>query len=410
MEILAGVAVDHSTWDDKLTTVNDYDDVQCHWPYSSSVLSSYWNCECLGGKTLYFTATTNNLLVKILGSLDEGVTFPVTVESEFSVAVGTPVLKYLSGYFNALKIQVKPAVAGAHGTLSVIGSGSSLPGITDVELAGVLPDTAANDLAHIHAKVDNLNVGDQAKASSLSVTPATDIPDGRYIGDTKFGESLPAGTNLVGKVGIDQVTANANEVVVKTSALPSGASTEQGLDDILAKLSSDPATQTTLAAVLSKIIAAPATEAKQDTIKTAIDAITTKLSADPATQTTLAAILAAIATAAKQDDGNASLTSIDGKLGASTITDENLTLTVADTEYSFAIPANCKSIEFWSRNGYPLRYSLTATGRVATPTGDYLTLKSNCSYASPFTLNLSSKTIYFATDNAGDVVEILAWS
>ncbi len=133
MEILAGVAVDHSTWDDKLTTVNDYDDVQCHWPYSSSVRSSYWNCEVLGGKTLYFIAATNNLLVKILGSLDEGVTFPVTVESEFSVAVGSPVLKYLSGYFNALKIQVKPVVAGAHGTLSVVGGGSSLPGITDVE-------------------------------------------------------------------------------------------------------------------------------------------------------------------------------------------------------------------------------------------------------------------------------------
>jgi hypothetical protein len=115
-------------------------------------------------------------------------------------------------------------------------------------------------------------------------------------------------------------------------------------------------------------------------------------------------------TAALQTAGNASLTSIDGKLGASTITDENLTLTVVDTEYSFAIPANCKSIEFWSRNGYPLRFSLTATGRVATPTGDYMTLKSNCSYASPPSLNLSSKTVYFASDNAGDVVEILAWS
>jgi hypothetical protein len=129
MEILAGIAVDHSTWDDKLTTSNDYDDVQCHWPYSSSVRSSYWNCECLGGKTLYFTATTNNLLVKVLGSLDEGVTFPVTVESEFSVVVGTPVLKTISTYYNALKIQVKPSVAGAHGSLSVSSGGTSVPGI-----------------------------------------------------------------------------------------------------------------------------------------------------------------------------------------------------------------------------------------------------------------------------------------
>jgi len=227
MEILAGIAVDHSTWDDKLTTLDDYDDVQCHWPYASSVRSSYWNCECLGGKTLYFTTTTNNLLVKVLGSLDEGVTFPITVESEFSVAVGTPVLKYLSGYFNALKIQVKPAVAGAHGTLSVISGGSSLPGITDVELAGDLPDTAANDLAHIHTNTDNLKVGDQAKAASISVTPATDITDGRYIGDIKFGESLPAGTNLVGsvvlsgsnspKTGQKIVTTPGTQVVLATT-------------------------------------------------------------------------------------------------------------------------------------------------------------------------------------------------
>jgi len=187
MEILAGVAVDHSTWDDKLTTVNDYDDVQCHWPYSSSVLSSYWNCECLGGKTLYFTAATNNLLVKILGSLDEGVTFPVTVESEFSVAVGTPVLKYLSGYFNALKIQVKPAVAGAHGTLSVIGGGSSLPGITNVDvLSSALPTgaaTAANQTTQIAAASNdgsvyenqNLATADTARRFETSQKKLKDV-------------------------------------------------------------------------------------------------------------------------------------------------------------------------------------------------------------------------------------------
>ena len=368
MEILAGVAVDHSTWDDKLTTSDDYVDVSCHWPYSSSPVSSYWNCECLGGKTLYFTAATNNLLVKILGSLDEGVTFPVTVESEFSVAVGTPVLKYLSGYFNALKIQVKPAVAGVHGTIGVVSGGSSLPGITNVEIAGVLPDTAAGDLSHIHANTDNLNVGDQSKAASISVTPATDITDGRYIGNVK----------------------------VDLSALPTGAATEQGLDDILAKLSSDPATQTTLAAILAKIIAAPSTEAKQDTIKTAIDAITTKLSADPSTATL-------------QGTGNVSLSSIDGKLSASTINEYNVVLTVVDTEYSQALPANCKGIEFVSRGGYPVRYAFT-TGKVAGLTSPYFTLKSNCSYENPATLNLSSKTIYFASDNAGDVIELIVWS
>lgn len=52
------------------------------------------------------------------------------------------------------------------------------------------------------------------------------------IGDVDIASALPAGTNLMGKVGIDQATANANEVVVKsgtvtavtaiTNALPAG--------------------------------------------------------------------------------------------------------------------------------------------------------------------------------------------
>jgi hypothetical protein len=55
---------------------------------------------------------------------------------------------------------------------------------------------------------------------------------------------------------------------------PTGAATEQGLDDILAKLSADPATQTTLAAILAKIIAAPATEATVAAIKAAVEGAT----------------------------------------------------------------------------------------------------------------------------------------
>ena len=106
---------------------------------------------------------------------------------------------------------------------------------------------------------------------------------------------------------------------------------------------------------------------------------------------------------------SADLGSIDSKLAASTINEYAVTLTVVDTEYSQALPANTKGIEFVSRSGYPVRYAFT-TGKVATPTGVYFTLKSNCAYESPATLNLSSKTIYFASDNAGDVVELIAWS
>lgn len=44
------------------------------------------------------------------------------------------------------------------------------------------------------------NLGQQAIAASLSITPASNIPDTTYIGDIKFGESLPAGTNAIGKL------------------------------------------------------------------------------------------------------------------------------------------------------------------------------------------------------------------
>lgn len=53
-----------------------------------------------------------------------------------------------------------------------------------------------------------------AKANALRVAPANDITDSTYIGDIKFGESIPAGTNAIGKlaantgVDIGDVTIN----------------------------------------------------------------------------------------------------------------------------------------------------------------------------------------------------------
>ena len=135
-------------------------------------------------------------------------------------------------------------------------------------------------------------------------------------------------------------------------------------------------------------------EDKLADVKTAIEALAV------ATPDTAAGDLASM---------SADLGSIDSKLAASTINEYAVILTVVDTEYSQALPANTKGIEFVSRGGYPVRYAFT-TGKVATPTGVYFTLKSNCAYESPATLDLSSKTIYFASDNAGDVVELIAWS
>ena len=97
-----------------LTTVNTYADVGA------------WDVALLKTKQFYFSAATNDLLVQILGSVDGGATYPITVEAEFSVATATPVNKTVTGYYTDLKVQVKPAVNDTHGTLSTQYAGASI--------------------------------------------------------------------------------------------------------------------------------------------------------------------------------------------------------------------------------------------------------------------------------------------
>ena len=67
-----------------------------------------------------------------------------------------------------------------------------------------------------------------AKANALRVAPANDITDATYIGDIKFGESLPAGTNAIGKlaansgVDIGDVTLTAGTAAIGKLAANSG--------------------------------------------------------------------------------------------------------------------------------------------------------------------------------------------
>ena len=93
-----------------------------------------------------------------------------------------------------------------------------------------------------------------------------------------------------------------------------------------------------------------------------------------------------------------------------TQTDYNVTLTSADTEYSQALPANCRLFEFQCRTDVAVRWSKT-TGKVAGPTAPYKTLKAGCYYYSP-PLNqaASPDTLYFASATAGVVIELTAWT
>lgn len=86
----------------------------------------------------------------------------------------------------------------------------------------------------------------------------------------------------------------------------------------------------------------------------------------------------------------------------------NVTLTDANTEYPQALPAGCKYFSFQNRSAQATRYAFE-TGKVASPTAPYGTVKSGSAYNSPEKL-CASLTLYLASGNAGDVIEITAWS
>jgi len=82
----------------------------------------------------------------------------------------------------------------------------------------------------------------------------------------------------------------------------------------------------------------------------------------------------------------------------------NVTLTLANTEYSQALPANTREFRFRCRTLYDVRFAYV-TGKVAGSTAPYLTLPAGMDYFSDYN-NLSSQTLYFASSTAAVVVEL----
>lgn len=94
--------------------------------------------------------------------------------------------------------------------------------------------------------------------------------------------------------------------------------------------------------------------------------------------------------------------------GSTAVTLYNKELTVADTEYSQALPATCRKLVFQCREAELVRYAFV-TGKVAAPTAPYMTLKVGAAFDSGI-IHLSSATLYLASSTAGANVEIEAWS
>lgn len=87
----------------------------------------------------------------------------------------------------------------------------------------------------------------------------------------------------------------------------------------------------------------------------------------------------------------------------------NVTLTNADTEYSQALPTGCRYFTMQARTSAAVRWTFE-TGKVATPTAPYMTMKAGGWNSSPELYKATGKTLYLGTASAGTVVEIMAYN
>jgi len=85
----------------------------------------------------------------------------------------------------------------------------------------------------------------------------------------------------------------------------------------------------------------------------------------------------------------------------------NVTMTIANTEYSQALPANSKKFLIHCQDGTAFRLAYV-TGKVAIPTAPYLSVKASSSYNEDHIK--ATPTIYVACAQAAKVVEIVSWS
>lgn len=92
---------------------------------------------------------------------------------------------------------------------------------------------------------------------------------------------------------------------------------------------------------------------------------------------------------------------------AQTPTALTITLTNADQEYSQLFPNGIKRFSFQCDSFVDVRFSFE-TGKVATPTRPYMTLKAGYTYYED-DVNLTGKQIFFASSTAGAIIELLVW-
>lgn len=101
------------------TTTDSYADLGKPWKLDEPATKS---------KTLVIenTGAANGAHYKILGSVDDGVTYAVEIAAETALAAGTKATRIVNDYYTHLKVQVKAQVAGSQTTVKAAGCGIAL--------------------------------------------------------------------------------------------------------------------------------------------------------------------------------------------------------------------------------------------------------------------------------------------
>ena len=122
------------------------------------------------------------------------------------------------------------------------------------------------------------------------------------------------------------------------------------------------------------------------------------------------------ATPTSVDDGDVKTPLIDaeGRLEVKidetfpiTATLYNVTLVANNTEYSQSFPDNTMAFKIYNRDSHATRFAWE-TGKVAASVPPYRTLPADVVYEKD-NVRLDGQTLYLATANAGDIIEIEVW-
>ncbi len=210
-----------------------------------------------------------------------------------------------------------------------------------------------------------------------------------------------------GDSGLSPINTQGRTVLNWLSQILGSIPAATDLAAILARLDvnlSTRASQAALLAVLAQLDVALSTRGSEATLATL------------ATEATLAAQLNITLSAlrdALEGASNKNFTTLEEELDdkidkATTPVMYNVAMTLADTEYPQALPADTKKFLIKTRDGTSFRLAFV-TGKVAAPVDPYTTVPASGIYWEDF-IEPGSITLYFACAVVGKKAEIIAWS